>query len=136
MGKLPAAVAVMVLASSLAAWEQPPIVVRGPTVVAFFSPMKEADLKANPDENETLSDFQFYNPQIREALQKDGIDFHEIYAFSFRVRIVAKVTTFHTGKVGVGYYFVAPSKKPHIEEGVLGDAPIEIAHRYFGTATK
>lgn len=118
---------------SLTAGEQPTFMVRGPTVVAFFPPVTEVDIKGG---NEALADFQFYNPQISQVLQKEGIDFHEVYALSFRLRVGAKVITFRSGKIKVGYYFTAPGKKPRVEYGVLGDAPIDIAHQYFRPIAK
>jgi hypothetical protein len=126
--RLAVVLVLVALPVSLRAGEQLTFVVHGPTVVAFFPPVTKADLK---DGCESLADFQFYNPQISQMLQKEGIDFREVYALSFRIRIGAKVTTFRTRKIQVGYYFIAPSKKPRVEYGVLGFEPIDIAHEYF-----
>jgi hypothetical protein len=42
------------------------------------------------------------------------------------------VHTFKSGKVGVGYYFIAPGKQPQVEYGVHDDQDIlDIARRYF-----
>ena len=116
---------------------QPTITVRGPTIVAFFGPVSDAELKAHPDINESLADFQYYAGGAGKALQNTEIDFHEIYVRSFRVRIGAKTTTFRVGKSGVGYYFVAPGKMPRVESGVLQASSIlEIAEQYFGKFRK
>jgi hypothetical protein len=116
---------------------QPIIPVRGPTTVAFFEPVTEAELKADPDTNEALSDFQVYAAGAREGFQDTGIEFHEIYARSFRIRIGNRTTTFRAGKDAVGYYFVALGKKPRIEYGVnTGERLVNIAKEYFGKVSK
>src|SRR5690348_9050254 len=85
--------------------------VHRPTVIAFFVPVTEADLDKDADLNETLSDFQLYAGQVRRPLQQRGVDFHEVYARSFRIRVDGKTITFKVGN-SVGYYFVMPGKKP------------------------
>jgi hypothetical protein len=47
------------------------------------------------------------------------------------------VVLFRLGKVKVGYYFVAPGKKPRIKYGVMTDADIlQMADEYFGIAAR
>jgi hypothetical protein len=117
-----------------AAEKQLVIVVRGPTVVAFFEPVPQSKLDKDPDTNESLADFQLYARSVREPLRKEGIEFHELYAHSFRLRIGSKLTTFRPVKVDVGYYLVAPGKKPRIEYGVMTDSDLlQVANEYFGT---
>jgi hypothetical protein len=116
-----------------AAREQPAIVVRGPTVVAFFPPVKEEEIKANPDTNEALADFQLYPFQVREPFRKAGFAFHEVYAVSFRIHIGTRITTFRAGQVKVGYYFIAPGKEARVEYGVMTDGDLlRIAGDYLG----
>ena len=106
--------------------------VRRPSIVAFFPPVSAAELK-DGETNESLSDFQFYAGRVQPPLMNAGIDFHEIYSHSFSIRLGTTTTTFHPKKVDVGYYFVAPGKKPHIEYGVMTDADLLlVADRYFG----
>jgi hypothetical protein len=120
-----------------AADPQPTITVRGPTIVPFFERVTAAELKADPDTNEALSDFQVYAERARKAFQRTGIEFREIYARSFKIRIRARTTTFRPGKITVGYYFVAPGKKPRIEYGVnADDGLVDIAKEYFGKVGK
>jgi len=115
-----------------AADAQPTITLRGPTIIAFFEPVSPADLKADPDLNESLSDFQFYASSVRNAFRNVGFDFHEIYVKSFRIRDGTRTTTFRPGKITVGYYFVAPSKKPRVEYGVMTETDLlAIAKQYF-----
>jgi hypothetical protein len=119
-----------------AADEQPVIVVRGPTVVAFFEPVRQAKLK-DPDTNEALADFQLYAKNVRELLKKAGIEFHELYTYSFRLRVGNRLTTFRPDKVNVGYYLVAPGKRPRVEYGVMTDADLlQAANEYFGIPAK
>lgn len=127
-------VALCVLAvAPRAAEKQPVIVVRGPTVVAFFEPVTQAKLVKDPDTNEALADFQLYASSVRTPLRKAGIEFHELYAHSFRLRVGNQLTTFRPVKVNVGYYLVAPGKKPRIEYGVMTDADLlQVANEYFG----
>lgn len=107
---------------------------RGPTVVAFFEPVSLEQLDKDPDMNVALADFQFYAETVRAPLRKAGIEFHELYTHSFRLRIGTQSITFRPAKITVGYYFVAPGKKPHIEYGVRTDADIlQVANAYFGT---
>jgi hypothetical protein len=116
-----------------AAERQPVVVVRGPTIVAFFEPVPQAKLDKDPDTKEALADFQLYATNVREPLRKEGIEFHELYAYSFQLRDGKRLTTFRPAKVKIGYYLVAPGKKPRIEYGVLADADLlQVAHQYFG----
>lgn len=112
---------------------QPLVGVEGRTIVAFFPPVTDAELQKDADTNEALADFQFYAKRVREPLKKAGIDFHEVYAHSFRVRVGKTVTVFRPVKGDVGYYFVVPGKKPRIEYGVMTDADLlQVANEYFG----
>jgi hypothetical protein len=123
--------------AATAADPQPTITVHGPTIVAFFEPITEAELKADPDANEVLSDFQYFAGGAGKAFQNTGIDFHVIYARSFKIRIGARTTTFRPEKSTVGYYFVAPGKKARVEYDVLDTGSIlEIAEQYFGKFRK
>jgi hypothetical protein len=120
-----------------AAEMQPLVVVRGPTVVAFFKPVTDAEMEKDPDTNEVLADFQLYASQVREPFSRRGIEFHELYAHSFRLRVGKGLTTFRPGKVDVGYYFVSPGKTPRIEYGVMTDADLlQAADEYFGVSAK
>ena len=61
------------------------------------------------------------------------MDFEEVYTRSFRVTVSGKTSTFRPGAVVVGYYFVAPRKKPRVEYGVNTDIGIiAVAKEYFG----
>jgi hypothetical protein len=126
----------IVLSSGTSATQRPTIDVRQPTIVAFFSPVTQAEL-SDGETNEALDDFQYYAGQVRAPLRNAGIKLHEIYAHSFQIRIGKKITVFHPVKAEVGYYFAVPGKKPRVEYGVLTDVDLlNIAHEYFGTATK
>jgi hypothetical protein len=117
-----------------AAEKQPLVVVRGPTVIAFFEPVPSGQVDKDADANEALSDFQFYARSIRTRIRKAGIEFHELYTHSFRLRVGNKMTTFRPAKVGVGYYLVAHGKEPRIEYGVMTDSDLlQVANAYFGT---
>jgi hypothetical protein len=120
--------------SPVSAAETPPLVVVGScTIVAFFPPVTDAELQKDADTNEALADFQLYATRVREPLKRAGVDFHELYTHSFRVRVGKAVTTFRPGKVDVGYFFVVPGKEPRIEYGVMTDTDLlQVANEYFG----
>jgi hypothetical protein len=124
--------------SPVSAAEKPPLVVaEGRTIVAFFPPVSGAKFEKDADTNEALSDFQLYTTRVREPLKNAGVEFHELYTRSFRVRVGKAVTTFHPNKVDVGYCLVVPGKKPRIEYGVMTDTDLlEVANEYFGTHDK
>jgi hypothetical protein len=126
------ALCVLTVASG-ATEKQPVVLVRGPTVVAFFKPVPQAKLDRDADTNEALADFQLYATNVRKPLRKEGIEFHELYAYSFQLRDGKRLTTFRPAKVKVGYYLVAPGRKPRIEYGVRTDADLlQVANQYFG----
>jgi hypothetical protein len=133
----PTLVGLLLATSLLGAPKQTELVVSGPTVIAFFPPVTQAELNKDSDTNETLADFQFCAKNVREPLHNAGIDFQEVYALSFRVQIGAKITTFRPGKVNVGYYFIAPNRKPRVEYGVMTDVDLQkIANEYFRLSLK
>jgi len=111
--------------------------VHRPTILAFFLPLTDAELSKDPDTNTALDDFQFYAGKVRGLLDKRGIDFREVYAHSFTIRMGKAATTFKPTKVYVGYYLVAPGRKPRVEYGVMTDADLlQVADEYFGTVKK
>jgi hypothetical protein len=123
----------MLLAVALVAGEDPTIVVHGPTVVAFFAPIKHPETEG--DELQALAHFKANAKQVRETLEKSGVELDEVYAVGFEVRNGAKVETFDSGHMKVGYYFVAPEKKPRIEYGIAAPAQLlQVAREYFGIA--
>jgi hypothetical protein len=111
----------------------PVFTVRTRTVVAFFAAVSDQDLE-DEDTNEDLSDFQFYDDEVRAPFKKAGIELHETYTRSFSIRLKGKVLEFRTTRNNdVGYYFIAPGKKPHVEYGVMTDEDLlDVAHNYFG----
>lgn len=92
------------------------IEVRGPTVIAFFRQSEAED-----GEPEPLGDFQFYAAQAQAPLAKHGVAFHVIYPTGrIAVRIAGQRQTLRP-KVGVGYYFLAPGRRPRLQHGVVTD---------------
>src|ERR1700756_3790879 len=104
-----------------AAAKQPVIEVQKPLIVAFYPPVSESDAEQQ-EEIESLSDFRLSIEGARKSLRAAGIEIHEIYSSSFRVRVGAKTNSFHPTQVGVGYYLIAPGKRPSVEYGVMTDA--------------
>jgi hypothetical protein len=115
----------------------PVFVVRGPMIIAFFPGANENELEADPNGNETLQDFELYVSRAVQPLQKAGVDFHSVYAASFRLHIRSRVITFRARKAQPGYYFIVPGKRARIEYGVETDADIlQLARQYFSMAVK
>ena len=120
-------------AKSAAKSAPPSFEIRKPTIIAFFPPVTDKDL--DDDTADALDDFQYYADEVRGPLKRAGVEFQEAYARTFTVRLGAKTIVFRVGKEEVGYYFVAPGKKPHVEYGVMDDDDIlSEAHEYFGVA--
>lgn len=106
--------------------------VKGPTVIAFFEHVTDEELERDPDTNEALSDFQLYVAQAREPMRRAGITFKVLSARSFHVRIGKQSATFRSAETGVGYYLVAPGRKPRVEYGVMTDTGLmQVAKEYF-----
>jgi carboxypeptidase family protein len=105
------------------------ILVRKPTIVAFFAPLTDAN---DADQNEALADFQYYARQVQVRLRARGIEFHELYADTIRIRAGRKTITFRPEKEAAGYYLVAPGKKARVSYGVMTDHDLlELATSYF-----
>jgi len=121
---------------TVAGTKQPTIDIRQPTIVAFFPPVTQEELN-DGETNEALSDFKHYAALVRQTLQTAGIRFEEVYERSFRMRLGGRLATFRPAKGKIGYYLVAPEKKPRIEYGVMTDSDLlGIAKEYFGVAMK
>jgi hypothetical protein len=122
------------LPAYLQADSQIPILeIKGPTVIAFFSPVTKDELNKDADLNESLSDFQHHLQGAKLTLEKAEIKVHEIYAKSFTVKLPTSTTTFKPKDADVGYYFIMPGKKPKIQYGVVTDVDLlYIASDYFG----
>jgi hypothetical protein len=115
----------------------PTFYIAKPTILAFFEPASRTPPKEDAaDSNEALADFQFYGRQVLKPLAKIGVDYKEIYGSRFVVRLGDAPTTFRPAK-GIGYYFIAPGKKPCVEYGVMTDSDLlDAAHNCFGMNEK
>jgi hypothetical protein len=113
---------------------KPPVFdIHGPTILALFPPVTDAELEKDPDTNVALDDFQFYAHQAKQPLAQKGIEFQEVYAHSFSIRRGKTVSTFTPKKIQVGYYFIVPGKKPRVTYGVMTDSDLlQAADEYFG----
>ena len=113
----------------------PVFAIHGPTIVAFFRHVTDKEMESDPDTNEVLSDFQAYNSEVHDPLQKAGVEFRQTDSRSFRIRTGKRLLRFRAGKTRVGYYFIAPGKPPHVEYGVMTrDGILDTARMYFGLA--
>ena len=116
--------------------QSPVIQIQRGTVIAFFTPALKST-NEGADLNEGLGDFQFYAERTKEPLNELNIDFKEQYARSFRIHISGTDVVFRPKSDAVGYYLIAPGKKPRIEYGVMTDSDLlAVAKRYFGLSVK
>ncbi|MDP9051915.1 MAG: hypothetical protein M3O31_14535 [Acidobacteriota bacterium] len=123
----------LMLGTSESGWSQKPVVspivdVHQATVVAFYMPALRSK-SVDADDNESLQDFRLYAARVKDPLAKAGIRFEELYVGSFRIRLGSKTQVFHSTS-GVGYYLVAPGKKPHVEYGVMTDTDLLVAKQF------
>jgi hypothetical protein len=127
--------AAWLLLSVLAAQSSPTYNIERPTILAFFTPVSQSEPK-EAGADEALADFQFYGHQALKPLAKMDVDYKESHVSGFVVKVGEATTTFRPTK-GVGYYLVAPGKKPHVEYGVMTDSDLlQAAHNYFGVNEK
>ncbi len=123
--------AALVIVPALALAADPVYTIHGPTILAFFAPVKHPETDGDADRE--LLKFRALARQSHEPLEKAGIDFQEVYAPVFEVRVGSEKTTFDSGHMKVGYYFITPGKKARVEYGVAPvPALLEIAKEYFG----
>ncbi len=71
----------------------PLVDVRQATIVACWATTSEPAV-ADPDSNESLSDFRLYTGLARQPLAKSGIRLQVLHAHQFRVRLGVKTTRF------------------------------------------
>jgi hypothetical protein len=115
--------------------QTPVIQIQRRMVIAFFAPAPKGG-KVAVDSNEELSDFQFYARRVKEPLNILNIDFRVLHVRSFRLHLSKGDIVFRSKADAVGYYLIAPGKKPQIEYGVMTDADLlQLAKRYFGLPT-
>ena len=89
--------------------------------------------------DEALSDFQFYAKNEKDQFDKRGIRFYEIYARSFVLKTGDRTSIIQSTQFehGVGYYLIAPGKKPQILQDVMTDSDLlEVTDKYFSTPAK
>lgn len=116
--------------------ETPQFDITRPTILAFFRPSSKM-YEPGTGSNDSLSDFQVYLKRAGVPLGRAGIEIHEVYARSFKVSDGVKITTFQTGKIGIGYYLITPGKKPRIEYGLMNDGDlVRVAGEYFEVKMK
>lgn len=99
-----------------------PLVVNGPVIVAFSAPAA-TDISQKADD-EAQADFEYYSGRVGEPLKRLGIEFCEVNAGSFPVRIGSRIRVIAVKKIGIGYYMVAANKRPRILRGVETDTDL------------
>jgi len=108
--------------------QPPPIEIQRATVIAFGPPATRAEVT-----DADASDSQFDLDRLRQTLDKAGIAFLVVRAHSFRIRLGSETSVFHP-KSDVGYYLIAPGKKPLIEYGAITDSDLlRAAKSYFAS---
>jgi hypothetical protein len=109
------------------------IPIQGPTVLAHF-PVTQAEVDADDDVAEALTDFQFHLGNARDDLTRLGVAVAERYTPTVRYRIGDRVVTFAPpSDSGVAYVLLTPDRAPRIYYGVLTDTDlVELTQRFVG----
>ena len=89
------AAAAWMLVSVLAAQSSPTYNIGKPTILAFFTPVSQSEPK-EAGADEALADFQFYGHQALKPLAKMGVDYKEIHASGFVVKVGEAAPTFQS----------------------------------------
>jgi hypothetical protein len=111
--------AVLFLAGAAMAAEEirpAPIVISGPTVIAFFMPGRSKELNSA-----ARADFERYAAKAAPALKEAGIDFHILNpkrSIEIQTRGQARVLR---PRFGAGYYFLTAEGKTKVEYGLKTD---------------
>lgn len=96
-----------------------PIVVSGPTVIAFFMAGRSRELS-----RAARADFERYAARAAPALKEAGIEFHTL----FPKRSIEILTQGHTRvlkpRFGAGYYFLTADGESRIEYGIKTDTDL------------
>lgn len=111
------------------------ITIQQATIIAFCPPSTAVHGQVAND-SEALSDFEFYAERVKQPLDKIGVTFQVVRTPAIRIRLGSDNTVFRP-KTDLGYYMIAPGKKPRIEYGVMSDSDLlSAAKQYFGPARR
>jgi len=131
-------VGVLALRTGLAAAPTPaplpePVLVVGPTVIAFAPVVSAAELEHLTNNAIALDDFAHYLAESRPCLVASGVVLHEVHGSQIRTRQGSRIASFNTGAASAfGYYLVAPGRKAKILRGVHTSADlVTAASAYF-----
>jgi len=107
----------------------------GPLVVAAF-PTTQAEIDANADAGEALSDFQYTLPGVAAGLRARGVALAVRYARPVRIAAPGRTLAWQVSadSGGVGYLLLAPGRPPHTLWGVHTDSDLlEAAADWLGS---
>lgn len=106
------------------------VVVRGPTVVACFEGVTDAQLERDPDLATTLDDWQWHWSGAARSLQAHGVVAEARMAGWVKLAMPGRLRLVRCP--GVGYVLVAPERQPKLLRGVTTDSDLlEAAAAYF-----
>ena len=111
------------------------VLITGHTLIGFFPKVDQADVDADQDLAQVLSDFQYHLGGAREHLRQKGVRVYELYASEIRIEEAGAFRTFSpdSGGVALGFCLVSPGREPQVMYGVMTDVDLLIAaHQYFG----
>ena len=108
------------------------VIITGPTVIAFFPPVSQREVDADPDLNEVLADFQWHLYRAREELEQLGVTVHELYKNRILISDTGREHVF-SPDTELGYYMVSPGREALVIYGGMTDVDlIYEARGYFG----
>ena len=131
----PIVAAALIFAIGLGSADEDAIVVRGPTLIAFFPQASEQQLEEKPDLVEMLDDFHFHLNSAAETLRAAGVSIHVVPAGEIRILDGDRVRVLAPPSDGsdLGYYMVAPGRESSLALGIYTDVDlIEAVGRHLG----
>ena len=107
--------------------------VRGPTVVACFHPVTQAQVDADPDLATVLDDWQWHWSGAARALRAHGVAAEARMSDWVKLAVGGRLRLVRCPEVG--YVLVAPGRGPKVLRGVTTDADlVDAAAAFFGRA--
>ncbi|HEX6751789.1 MAG TPA: hypothetical protein VF092_31130 [Longimicrobium sp.] len=107
--------------------------VRGPTVVACFHPVTQAQVDADPDLGTVLDDWQWHWSSAARSLRAHGVAAEARMADWVKLAIAGRLRLVRCP--GVGYVLAAPGRGPKVLRDVMTDSDlVDAAARFFGRA--
>src|SRR3954469_18838551 len=111
--------------------------ITGPTLIAFYPPVRQAQVDSSDDLSEALGDFSFHLSAAQDSLRALGFTIVERPYDSLRVveGATSREIKLSRDSAQLGYVFIAPGRRDEISYGVMTNMDlINTARRIVGRA--